>query len=315
LTEQQLELFKDGPFSVRLPFPEALRIFWEFYWGKLPSASVTKKHRDRLATYFRAFYLDTISKADIEAFRASYKAQGLSEPTANKAHMLVTRLYNKFWEWKEAGTFNGFDFSKVQIPPKDKNPGKLAKKVNERAFARKVVLTKEKINRLTAWAIQLGDNDLAEIIWGLYWFRLRQSDFFRLTSVNVDTNHWLLEGIQHKTLTTFHPSGVPFRVMMTGPGKELIERRLSEVKPGTPLFRRSNLQKRFTTIRRLAGLEYATLQDLRRSAATYLLDNGVDAQTVAEGLGHTTQRMLPTYTPRTLRHHREASELLTSTEK
>lgn len=52
------------------------------------------------------------------------------------------------------------------------------------------------------------------------------------------------------------------------------------------------------------------MRDLRRTAATFLLDNGEDPLTVAQGLGHADLSMLPTYTPRTLQHQKKSLELL-----
>lgn len=311
---EQLELFKRGPFSVRLPFPEALRLFWEIYFQHLPSGRVCESHRKRLASYFRDFYLDTIAKADVEGYRRWMKAQGYSEATTNKGHMILTRLYNKLREYRKAGTVKGFDFGAIHLP--GENPGSAAKRVNEKPFARKVAPSKEKVFRLVAFAKQMGYHDMADKIDGLYMSRLRQSDFYRLTAQNVDLDHGLIQGVQHKTITTSNPSGVPFLVVMPDPLKMLVERRMGSVKPGTPLFRAyTSDQVKFQRIREAAGLPYVTLQDLRRAAATHLLDNGVDPQTVAEGLGHTTLRMLPSYTPRTLKHHREASEKLSPVEE
>ena len=311
---EQLGLFLDEPFSFRLSVPEALRLFWELYFQYLPSGRTCKPHQKRLAAFFRAFYLDNVSKVDVEGFRRWMRAQGYSEATTNKGHMVLARLYTKMAEFKEAGKVGGFDFSGVRLP--EKNPAAQVKKVNERQFARRVSPTKEKVTRLVAFAKQYGYHDLAEIIEGLYFSRLRQSDFFRLTSNSVDLAHGILQGTQNKTITTSHPSGVPFLVVMPAPLVEIVTRRIQAVKPGTPLFRRYNLQKRFDQVRKVAGLAYVTLQDMRRAAATHLLDNGVDPQTVADSLGHTTLRNLPTYTPRTLRHYREASEkLMFSVEK
>jgi integrase len=305
---EQLQLFPAEPFSFRLSVPEALRLFWEIYFQHLPSGRTCKPHQGRLASFFRDFHLDTVSKVDIECFRRSMKAQGYAEATINKAHMVLARVYTKMAEFKEAGRVQGFDFTRVRLP--EKNPAAQVRKVNERQFARRVSPTKEKVGRLVAFAKQFGYHDLADIIEGLYFSRLRQSDFFRLTSSSVDLAHGLLQGTQHKTITTSNPSGVPFLVVMPAPLVEIVSRRIQEVKPGSPLFRRYNLQKRFDRVRKVAGLAYVTLQDMRRAAATHLLDNGVDPQTVADSLGHTTLRNLPSYTPRTLRHYREASEKL-----
>ena len=171
-----------------------------------------------------------------------------------------------------------------------------------------------KLLALPAFLLRAAPVSWADIIDGLYMSRLRQSDFFNMTANNVDLDHGILQGVQKKTITTSNPSGVPYLVVMPQPLRDLIARRVLMTKPGTKLFRRMNLQKQYNLVRRAAGLQYVTLQDLRRAAATHLLDNGVDPQTVAEGLGHTTLRMLPSYTPRTLKHHREASEKLSPTE-
>lgn len=313
MSDEQLELFGQSPFSVRLSIPDALNFFWETYFQYLPSSKTCRPQFKRLASFFSAHYLDTVTKHDVEEFRRWMKAKGYAEPTTNKGHMILIRLYNKLGEYKEAGQVRGMDFSAVILPAK--NPGSLVKKVNERAYARKVAPSKEKVFRLVAFARQMGYGDMADIIEGLYLSRLRQSDFFRLTAANADLDHGLLQGIQHKTITTAHPSGVPFLVVMPEPLKWLVARRMGGLKGDATLFqRRVSNQKKYERIRKAAGLPYVTLQDLRRAAATHLLDNGVDPQTVAEGLGHTTLRMLPTYTPRTLKHHREASEKLASTE-
>lgn len=100
-------------------------------------------------------------------------------------------------------------------------------------------------------------------------------------------------------------------VVLTDEIFDLIIERMGRVKPNGLLFPFVNMQKRFGKVRDLAGLRYVTLNDIcRRSPASYLLDNGIDPRTVSEMLGHTTLRMLPVYTPRTLKHRREAAELL-----
>lgn len=309
MSDEQLELFRREPFSVRLPFPEALRLFDELYFCHLASSKPCRPHFKRLASFFRGHYLDGVSKSDVEGFRRWMKARGFGEATTNKGHMILIRLYNKLAEFKEAGTVGGHSFGSVILPAK--NPGSLVRKVNEKPFARKVAPGREKVFRLVSFAKQFGYHELADIIEGLYLSRLRQSDLYRLTAANVDLDHGLLQGVQHKTITSAHPSGVPYLVVMPEPLRFIVARKMAGTKPGTPLFRRrvSDVPK-FDRIRKAAGLPYVTLQDLRRAAATHLLDNGVDPQTVAEGLGHTTLRMLPTYTPRTLKHHREASEKL-----
>ena len=99
-------------------------------------------------------------------------------------------------------------------------------------------------------------------------------------------------------------------VVITPKIADILLPRLARVKPETPLFPFKNMQKRWKEVREKAGAMHIQLRDIRRTAATYLLDNGVDPRTVAEGLGHTSLDMLPTYTPRTMLHQKMAVEVL-----
>lgn len=301
---EQLELFSDEPFSLRLTIRDALRIFWDNYWGFLPSAKTTTAHRTRIENFFNKYYLDTISKADVERFRRYLKDMGYSESSINRHHMLLSRLFSKFEEYRDGGFVNGEDFKRIRLPTK--NPAALVPKVNERRYARKVVISKEEITKLVSYS----DENLAEIIKALYWTRLRPSDLRRVTAEHVDFKAMVITGIQNKTITTKNPSGVPYRVAMTFEMAAMVQRRIEAHKPGSPLFPLKAIRFRFDRVREMAGMPWVQMRDLRRSAATYLLDNGIDPRTVADGLGHTTLRMLPTYTPRTDRHLVEASEKL-----
>lgn len=305
---EQLELFARAPFSLRLKFDDALRIFVETYWSKLPSYHTTRKHLARLSEFFKDRFIDTISKADVEDYRRWLKSMNLSEPTINKGHMVLTRMFSKFFEYKDAGEVYGVDYRNITLPAR--NPGSMVPKVNERTFARKVVFSRPEIYHLIETAIQLGDMDMAQIIDALYLSRLRLSDFKRLTSESVEPKKRLLIGVQHKTITRKTPSGIPYTVVMSDPLYNLVTERLNRIPAGRPLFPFKNIQKRWEAVRKAARLGFACLSDLRRSAASYLLDHAVDPYTVAEGLGHTSLRMLPWYTPRFLKHQQEASDLL-----
>lgn len=294
---EQLELFAEGPFTLRVTIEDAVRIFWDNYWRHLPSAKTTAAHFRRIKTFFHGQYLDSISKADIERFRRWLAGNGYSVPTVNKAHMVLSRIYSKLAEYKEGRFVNGTDFSRIVLPIK--NPAALVPKVNERRFARQFYITKEQKKILCSYA----DEDMAEIITGLYWTELRPSDFFRFTSENVDLAKATITGIQHKTITTRNPSGVPYKVSIPVEKLDIFRRRIQNTKPGTPLFRRKNIQKRWERVRALAAtvdssLAKAQMRDLRGSAASFLLDNGVDPETVRKGLGHATLRMLPVYDKR-----------------
>jgi len=301
---EQLELFTDEAFILRVPFPEAIRIFQENYWNHLPSAKVTKAHFRRLALFFKGYFLDSISKADIERYRRWMKEMGYAEATTNKAHMILSRIYRKFEEYKEGKTVNGVDFSRIKLP--FKNPAAMVPKVSERRFARTVFITKEQKKILCSYA----DEDLSEIIDGLYWTELRPSDFFRITDKSIDLSIRVIFGIQNKTITTKNPSGVPFKVYIPNDKMEIIRRRIENTKPGTPLFRRKNIQKRWAWVRLLAKMPFIQMRDIRGSAASHLLDQGIDPETVRKTLGHTTLRMLPLYDKRPESRMMEATQIL-----
>lgn len=299
----QLELFRDEPFSLRLRIEDALHIFWEKYWQFLPTAHTTKAHRKRLCTFFKNRFIDTISKSDVEDLRRwLIKEQRLSPQTANKAQMLLSRMFTKLAEYKEGKMAHRVDYSQLQIP--DKNPCSLVSK--PRAVKRKQVATREEFDRIRYYA----DDDLTDIINMLLLTRLRPGDLKRLTSHEVDLQRKKIDLVQHKTITNKNPSGIQIIIPISQKIADILLPRLSKTKPGAPLFPFRNMQKRWGEVRRKAGAMHIQLRDLRRTAATFLLDNGEDPLTVAQGLGHADLSMLPTYTPRTIQHQVKSLEIL-----
>lgn len=314
---QQLEFSLGAPFSVRFPFSEALTFFWEHYWANTVKASTTKRCFKRMGDFFRNRYLDEITMSDVEGFRRYLASMGLKGNTINTHHMILTRMFNKFEEWKDGRVFEGVDFSRVPLPTK--NPASLVPKISEKQFERGVAWPKKTIYKVINMASMMGDQFLADILEMLYLTKLRPGDLWRITEKNVDLPHRVLRGIQHKTITSRLPSGIPYLIAITNKMAVIISRRSLLVPPGLPLFMdytmtidgwKKAVLIRFKRVCRAAKCPHIQMRDFRPSAATLLMDNNVDPQTVQDSLGHTSLRMLPAYTPRSIVHQRKAQNIL-----
>lgn len=304
---QQLELSLGSPFSVRLSIKEGIGFFRKYYWDHLPKGKTTGPSFARIDAFFESSqirYVDEPSKTTIEELRRHLKGMGFKDNTINTHHIIVTRWYNKMYEWAEVGMVHGINWSKVPLPRK--NPGSQVPKVNEKQFDRHVAWPKRYIRRLIRGALDMQYLDLAETIEFLYLTELRQCDVWLLTEKNVNLARMVLTGVQHKTITTKLPSGVPYLIPITPSGASILRRRMSMKKPGEFLFKKP-MQKQWEKLRKLVGLPFVLLKDLRPSAATLLIDNAVHPLTAQNMLGHTTDRMLPTYVKQTIRHLREAA--------
>lgn len=315
LHSEQMELFVSSPFSVRLPVLEALDLFWEHDWSRTAAFDRTVQHFNRLRILFTGRYVDEISKFDIEGMRQKLgvddpegRWKALKPNTINKAHTIFKRMFNWLYECQEAQKAFGIDFTKIPLPRK--NPCNLVPKTDERPFMRDVPWMRKHIVQLQEAAILLGDVDMSEIIDMLYKLSMRQSDLFRMTEKNVKLAQMIVTGIQNKTITRKYPSGVPYLNAITPSMKAILERRIAKTQPGEPLFKKTNLQKRFNRVRKLAKLPSFRLDDIRHVVLTLLTDNLVAPRTIQEFAGHTTLRQQPTYTQRSLVHLRHAVNVL-----
>lgn len=303
----QLELFFNEPFSMRLKIEDAMHIFWEHYWKFLPCASATKAHKRRILFFFRERFIETISKSDIEAFRKWCKEhEKLGPSTTNKAHMMLSRMFTKLAEYKLGSFAHGMDFRNLVIT--GKNPCALVPRVNEKQFARKTVCTLAEWRRFMYYA----NDDMTDILKMLVYTGLRPCDLKRMTSNNIDLQRKRIEGTQNKLITTNNPSGHPYLVPITPGIADILLPRLARVKPGTSLFPIPNWQKRIKDLRVRAGtLNIQIGRDFRRTKIAWLLDNGHDPFSVMEGAGLQSLECMPNYAARTIVHQINSVEKLT----
>lgn len=121
---------------------------------------------------------------------------------------------------------------------------------------------------------------------------LRQNDVLSLTRFHVDLNDNVIRLVQSKTK---HPLVIP----LNDAARTVIEKRLNK---GPLLFPSPKTGDKAKSVRKAlygactrAEIGILTIRDLRRTFATRLQENGVDAVTIAALLGHTSLRMVTRY--------------------
>lgn len=319
---EQFELpFENNPFVLRLTIDDGLWFFWENYWKDLPKGRSTKKCLVRLICFFKEIakinFIDQVSKVHIEDLRKWLYTFGFSHSTVNTHHMIFVRWVNKLYDWKEAKIYKGIDFAKIVLPLK--NPGSLVKKVKEIAQSGGIPWPKRVIYRIIDAANRLKDYYMADFLETLYLAGLRPSDVGRMIEKNVDFGHMHVTGIQHKTVTSKLPSGIPYLIAITPRMALILKRRINCAPPGAPIFGSAELSyeswykeisRRFSVIRAAAGAKHVQIRHFRGAGSTLLMDNGIDIETIREKYGWTTLRMIPTYAKRTMVHQRKAQLVL-----
>lgn len=122
---------------------------------------------------------------------------------------------------------------------------------------------------------------------------LRQNDLMRLTRFEVDRKRRLITLIQGKTKRRV-------TIPMNDTVIEIVERRWrngNRLLFASPVTGKETGSVRHSMQRvcKKLGIPSISIRDLRRTFATRAIENGADAVTVADILGHTGLRMIPRY--------------------
>ena len=134
---------------------------------------------------------------------------------------------------------------------------------------------------------------------------LRQNDLMGLTRFQVDRDNRLIVLIQKKTTRRVE-------IALNAPALEIINKRwdrkasllFPSPRTGTS---EGSVRHAMTRACDRAGIPRITIRDLRRTYATRGLEDGNDAVTVAEALGHTSLRMISRYV-RSVENKRKLAE-------
>jgi integrase len=138
--------------------------------------------------------------------------------------------------------------------------------------------TMAELNKL--W-LHLNARLTAIVVFGVV-FGGRRAELLRCTAADDDRKRQVFRVHGSKT------AGSTREVPVLSPFRKLIKRGL----PGLPIETWNNTYWDLEVACRLAGIEYFTPHDLRRTHASILQEHGVDADVVRRFLGHTTRNLV-----------------------
>lgn len=211
------------------------------------------------------------------------------QSTINREHSVITRIYNAFKEWRGIGIVDGYNFSKLQLPAE--NPGELVKKVDERAYARTLVLTPMEFYRYLDYA---HPNVRVIAILAILTL-LRKKNLQFLEKENFSSALKQIQVVQSKT-----------KVPLTIPVPFTVQVIIDECK-NSVVCDFTNFRKLHERAQRESGVKF-WMTDLRRTGATQMLLDGIDLRTIQQYLGHTTLVMTERYLQPPVQHMIQAAE-------
>ncbi|MBK8575141.1 MAG: site-specific integrase [Elusimicrobia bacterium] len=268
----------------------ACEIYWEHHASKKPTAGNYGRALRHFKGLFGARPLDSMTYLDVQNYRVARERDGLSPSSINREHTVLTHLFNSLRTWRRLKVIPN-----LRLP--EGNPGSEVRKVGEKQFRRKRVLSPEEFDQfMKSSTVQVRRACLAAVLTGL-----RRKDLQNLTVDTVNEPLNLLQGVQAKT-------GKPYSVPIVGAMREIIE-----TAPGRNVLDFTNFRKAFEQAKARAGLKVPfQFRDLRRTAARMMLAKGADLATVSAYLGHTTISMTEAYVQAEREHKQIAGEILGS---
>lgn len=314
----QFELFERAPWVVRQRVPDSLELWWIYDWSLTAKSKTTVAAFKRLQKFWTGRFDDELAKPDMEALIRYLQQLGLGNAAVNTHHTMATRWMSWLGECKALGIAHGIDWRPISVPAA--NIGSLVSKLPEKP--RGVAWPKSLVHKLVAICQRLDDQFMADLIESLYISKVRLVDHWHMEDGNVDLAHLIVAGTQHKSINRRRPIGRPYLKPLTPRLETIYRRRIEQARRmgwkylwRDPAYSveswRRRIDLRFAQLRDLARLGTdVQLRDMKPSAATLELDNGIDSQTVAQGMGHKDERHLPVYARRNLTHQRRAQELL-----
>lgn len=274
----QLELFPSYCPTGELTVAQALSVDWDLYGQFTRGASKAKSKYKILGRFFGDLKYARLNEEEVKSYRRIRASEGMSQSTINREHSIITASYNRIKRWKKLKKVGKYETDSWIIP--EENPGSLVKKVDERQYARKRVLSKTEFSKFLEHCPQ-NIHDICMMAM-LTTFRLKDLRLLSIKSINNDTNR--IEIVQSKTQK-------PQTAWIGRKVQEILDRAKGET-----ILDFTNFQDEFESAKRRSGVKFQ-FRDIRRSAARNLLTSGEDIMVVAKVLGHQNVTTTQIYTP------------------
>lgn len=227
----------------------------------------------RIRKRFGRMRLTDIRQQDVSAWLAELRKEGLAPATVEKTRIIMNRSFQLGAQWETPGA--------------ERNPVKGVPRIKF-SNAREMYINAEEAARLIAAAQGSRNKQLSVIIQLLLLLGMRVSELLSMRWENVDTAKRTLFIPTSKT-------GRSRRLPLPQAAIDLIEA-IPHPEGADYLFPNPrNPKKHLTTIkhgwqaaREAAGLKTLRIHDLRHSAASAWINNGVGLATVGKLLGHSS---------------------------
>ena len=241
----------------------------------------------QILDFFGDVYLDEITPEMVENLKAHRLSVGAKKATVNRVTACLRTMFNKAIEW---GVSKDTPMKRIKLFKEDN--------------MRMRYLTKEEIQRL----VDNCPTYLKNIVICALNTGMRRGELLNLKWVDIDFRNKFIRLTRTKTKTQ--------RMV---PINSIVERLLLNLKERSTnehTFCYNNgkrvisIENAFKKARKNAEINDFKFHDLRHSAASYLVMNGVDLNTVKEILGHTTINMTMRYSHLSQDHKLRAVETL-----
>jgi len=237
-----------------------------------------------LIEFFKGKFLSEITSETIEKYRANRRADGVSPATINRELACLKTCFSKAVEWEKT----------------DRNPARTVKKFRE-SNGKERILTADESRRLLA----ASSPSLRPVLIVALNSGMRRGEILSLRRQDVD----FVKGF---ILIGDSKSGKSRKVPMNGPVFEALKEKIGNG-GGEYVFENPETRTRVLDVKtaflgacRRAGIKGVRFHDLRHTAASRMIELGIDLVTVSKILGHSTIQMTMRYCHPTEQNMRQA---------